>query len=221
MLVANPLRNLDPAVKICGITTLEACDAACNAGAAFIGFVFAPSPRLIAPHDAAAIAQNIPPNIRTVAVCVDPDDAQLDAILHHFHPSFIQLHGNESPARAQEIYSHTRIPIIKALRIAESSDLLPAYSYNGAAHMLLLDAKSSDASTMGGTGHRFDWRILDDFIAPLPWFLSGGLHTDNVQEAIQQTNARYLDVSSGVEASKGVKDLAKIASFMEAVKAQR
>lgn len=215
------LRSAPPYVKICGITTQRACDVACDAGASFIGFVCAPSPRHIHAADAASIAAHLPPHIRSVAVCVDPDDETLDAILLYFRPDFIQLHGHETPQRAHEITLRTQIPIIKALRIAEKADLLPASSYAEVASILLFDAKIADSSIMGGTGHSFDWQLLRDFTAPLPWFLSGGLNAGNVQDALQHTGAHYIDVSSGVESQKGIKDLSKIASFMEAAKGHR
>ena len=205
-------------VKICGITTHDALDACVSHGAAFIGFVFhAASPRNIAPQHAALLASRLPSSVRSVAVKVNPDDAFLDNQLAHFRPDFIQLHGDETPARAHNIFDKYAVPIIKALRVGCAEDLKPAGDFTASAQMLLLDAKISDPSVMGGTGQAFDWSLLKNFAPSLPWFLSGGLHEGNIARAISETNARYLDISSGVESSKGVKDNAKISALLERI----
>ena len=210
-----------PRVKICGLTTRDAVDAACASGASFIGFVFVhASARNISPANAAGLATTLPPETRSVAVCVNPDDAFLDELLAVFRPDLLQLHGDETPQRVREIATRTGIPIIKALRIASKHDLAIADAYADCAQMLLLDARLPDSTEMGGTGHAFDWQLLEDFSPQLPWFLSGGLNQGNVAEALRITGASLLDVSSGVESSKGIKDLSKIISFMETIHSQ-
>jgi len=205
-------------VKICGLTTPETVDAACEHGAAFIGFVIHPaSVRHIAPKDAATLAARLPAPIASVAVCVNPDDTFLDTLLRAFTPHYLQLHGDETPQRVADIREKYSIPIIKALRVANADDLLHADAYAHCAQMLLLDAHIPHAKDYGGMGHRFDWSWLDDFSPALPWFLSGGLQQSLVEEALTRTHARYLDISSGVESSRGVKDNDKIIAFLRTV----
>lgn len=206
--------------KICGITTRPALDACVQHGAAFVGFMFhAPSPRTITANDAQSLAQALPTSTASVAVMVDPEDAWLDALLADFRPNYLQLHGSESPQRVQELRARTGLPIIKALRIASADDLTAASHYESCADMLLLDAKLPDPNVLGGSGHAFDWSVLDGFAPAQPWFLAGGLTIGNVDDALMRTKARYLDISSGVESAKGVKDTQKIIAFLEKVRA--
>ncbi len=205
-------------IKICGITTPDALDTCVSHGAHFIGFVFhQASPRNIDIQQASLLASRLPASVRSVAVIVDPEDDFLDALTTQYRPNFIQLHGNESPTYIQYLRSKYGIPIIKALRIASTDDLKPAKDFANIAEMLLLDAKVSDPNIMGGSGHTFDWSFLKGFTPALPWFLSGGLNQDNIADAIRQTNAQYLDISSGVESSKGVKDNTKITTLLERI----
>jgi phosphoribosylanthranilate isomerase len=209
---------MKPHVKICGITTPDALDTCAAHGAAYIGFVFhTASQRNIQPAQAAMLASRLPASVRSVAVVVNPDNAFLDRLTAEFRPNFIQLHGDETPARAHEIRTHYSIPIIKALRIAHADDLKPAHDFDDCAQMLLLDAKPTDPTVMGGSGHCFDWQLLMDFKVNMPWFLSGGLDISNVDAAIAQTKAQYFDISSGVESSKGVKDNAKIETLLKKI----
>ena len=198
-------------VKICGLKTIEAVSAAVTAGAAFLGFVFyIKSPRNITAKNAAQLCAGVPAQVKKVAVTVDADMVLLDEIIRVMRPDYIQLHGKESPQRLRDIKKqYAKIKIIKALPVSKTEDLLAADAYANCADMLLFD------SSTAGSGHPFDWNLLKDFYSPLPWFLSGGLTPENVASAIAQTHAAYVDVSSGVESSLGVKDTALIQQFIE------
>lgn len=210
-------------VKICGIRKASDLKVALDAGADFIGFVFVPdTPRYITPQDAAELLGNFSETIRPqgrkiVAVMVDPDDQQVAEVLRTVTPDILQLHGNESRERVREIGSLYDIRIMKALPVASQDDIQKGEEYVGYADMLLFDAKSPDGHN-GGTGKTFDWDLLGGINIPLPWFLSGGLTVKNVQEAIRRTGTARIDVSSGVERERGVKDETLIAEFIKAAK---
>lgn len=202
-------------VKICGITTPEALNVAVESGADYIGFVMhPPSPRHLLPEAAAALAAQLPDRVSSVVVCVNPSDALLDDIARHAAPRFLQLHGEESPQRVQEIKARYGMSIIKALGVATVQDLAHCSRYANVADMLLLDAKPPTPDMPGGAGKTFDWSLLHGFTSPLPWFLSGGLNAENLAQAIHTTRATLVDVSSGVESARGVKDGDKIRSFL-------
>jgi phosphoribosylanthranilate isomerase len=207
-------------VKICGINSAEAADAAIAAGAVYGGLVFHPaSPRFVTPEAARALAERMRGRLKIVALVADPDDANLDAIMRGVRPDFLQLHGGESVARAAAIRSHFGTPVIKALPVAEAGDLAAAAQYEPAADMLLFDAKPPmDAQRGGGHGASFDWKMLSGRIFSKPWFLAGGLNPDNVARAIETSGAELVDVSSGVETAPGVKSAARIAEFAAAAK---
>lgn len=210
-------------VKICGLTTPQAVqEAARAAGAAYLGFVFfPPSPRSLTPDRALALKAHIPPDsgARTVAVLVDPDDALLDAVTHTLAPDFLQLHGAESPERVRDITSrHPEIRIIKALPVSSGDDIAAAGRYADTAHMLLFDAKPPrHAPLPGGNGLAFDWALLSGRCLPLPWFLSGGLSTENVGDAVRLSGAARVDASSSLEIRAGEKDPRLIRAFLTAV----
>jgi phosphoribosylanthranilate isomerase len=207
------------AVKICGINTPEAAAAAATSD--FAGFVFFPrSPRHVSPEQAGAIAAALPATVRRVAVTVDADDALIGAIVAELRPDLIQLHGQEPPQRASDLTARFGLGTIKALAIAEPADLDAAQAYAGSVDWLLFDAKppARAGALPGGNAASFDWRMLAGRTMPRPWFLSGGLDADNVRAAIAQSGARAVDVSSGVEASPGRKDPARIAAFLRAAR---
>jgi phosphoribosylanthranilate isomerase len=206
--------------KICGITDEDAMVAAVEHGASYVGLVFfPPSPRAIEPVEAADLLEGMPEDVTVVGLFVNPTDADLDAALNHVRLDMIQLHGSESPERVEEIRLEYATPVIKALGIAQESDLDHARRYADAADMLLFDAKPpADADRPGGHGLPFAWDILrawdrDD----VPWMLAGGLTPENVGRAIAESGAKIVDVSSGVEREKGRKDPARIKAFLEAV----
>lgn len=203
-------------------------------GAQFLGFVhFPPSPRHVDVATLAKLVAETAGRAKTVIVTVNPDDALLDAVFAACRargalPDFVQLHGDETPARCAEVRARYGVGIIKGLGVAEAADLADAAAYETAADMLLLDAKPpKNAARPGGLGHAFDWEILRQATLPhstlprtlpLPWFLSGGLTPENVADAIAHTGARYVDVSSGVESAPGLKDPERIRAFLEAIR---
>lgn len=199
-------------VKVCGITRSEDAIAAVQNGVDAIGFVFWPhSTRYIDPESARRIAEVIPPFICTVGVYVDPDAAWVEETARAAKLNLLQFHGNESP----EFCNQFSQPYIKAIRVKPDTDLLQYAQRYGAAKGLLLDTYAADMP--GGTGHAFDWQLIPQQLS-LPLILSGGLNPDNVARAIKQTQPWAVDVSSGVEASKGIKDEKKIIAFMQGVK---
>ncbi|WP_093221690.1 phosphoribosylanthranilate isomerase [Sphingomonas sp. NFR15] len=205
--------------KICGLSTPATLDAAVAGGASHVGFVFfAPSPRNLSRDLAAQLAARVPGHVARVGVFVDPDDALIDAVIDAGRLNALQLH-NTSPARAAAIRAKTGREIWAAVAVRTRADLNGAASFAGAADRILYDAKTPPSATLpGGMGVRFDWNLLDGFRHPLPWALSGGLDPLNVGAAIARTGAALVDVSSGVESAPGVKDVTKIAAFLEAVK---
>ena len=210
------------AVKTCGLSDRPAVDAALAGGARFLGFVFfPPSPRDVAPGRAAALSADLPDGIATVGVMVEPDDDFLDAILSEMRLDYIQLHGNESPARAKAVRARTGCRIIKAISVSQASDIARADDYGESADLILFDAKAkADDTRPGGNARTFDWRLFE--AAPPPstgWLLSGGLDAENVGEAIRITRASAVDVSSGIESAPGRKDPEKISAFLAAAAA--
>lgn len=207
------------AIKICGVSTIDAIDAASAGGATHVGFNHFPaSPRYVSPARLAEIAQRVPDHVRRVAVLVDPDDALLDTVIAAGAPHAIQLHGQEAPARAAAIAARTGLEVWKVVSVKTGADLATAASYVGAAHRLLYDTKTpAGAALPGGMGLRFDWTLLRGHHAPLPWGLAGGLNAGNVAEAIRVTGAPLVDTSSGIESAPGIKDVDKIAAFCKAV----
>jgi phosphoribosylanthranilate isomerase len=201
--------------KICGLSTPETLDAAIAGGASHVGFVFfPPSPRNVSFDQARALIARVPAHVGTVGVFVDPDEALLAAALASGIQT-VQLHKT-APDRAAAIRS--RASVWAAVAVKTRADLSQAAAYRGAADRILYDAKTPDTAALpGGMGLRFDWTLLQGHAHPLPWALSGGLDAANVAEAIRITGAGLVDVSSGVETAPGVKDVAKIAAFLQAV----
>ncbi len=210
-------------VKICGVRTPEALEAALAGGARFIGLMFfEKSPRNVSFEIAAALAAKARGRSEIVAVTVDPADDLALRISETIKPDWIQLHGRETPARASQLRRFAGKGIIKAHGIAAAEDLDAAAPFKGAADMLLLDAKPPPgADRPGGLGSAFDWTLLQGRTLPLPWMLSGGLSPENVGEAIRLSGASVVDVSSGVESAPGVKDPARIAAFLAAAGARK
>ncbi|MGR3272631.1 phosphoribosylanthranilate isomerase [Thalassococcus profundi] len=208
----------DIRVKICGLTRPEDVTAVADAGAAYAGFVFFPrSPRHVEVDRARALAVAAPPGLAKVALVVDADDALLDAITAQVPLDMLQLHGTESPERVAALRARYGLPVMKAVGVADESDLPALLDYGRVADQLLVDAKPpQDAALPGGNGLSFDWRLIAGRRWPVPWMLAGGLTPDNVAEAIALTGARQVDVSSGVEAAPGIKDAGRIAAFVAA-----
>ncbi|HVV26391.1 MAG TPA: phosphoribosylanthranilate isomerase [Rhizomicrobium sp.] len=208
------------AVKICGITSAGAADAAVSAGAAYGGLVFHPgSPRFVTAQAARALTGRMRGRLRIVALVADMDDAGIAHVLEAAEPDFLQLHGAESVARTAEIRARFGRPVIKALPVAEASDLNAVPGYEEAADMLLFDARPPQgADRAGGHGAAFDWKLLAGRTFARPWFLAGGLSPENVARAIAASGATHVDVSSGVESAPGVKDATRIAAFAAAAR---
>jgi phosphoribosylanthranilate isomerase len=202
-------------VKICGLSTPESVDAAIKGGANWLGFVFfSKSPRNVSPEQAAALIARVPERIGKAAVLVDADDAFIQAIAGTGITA-LQLHGEESPERIASLRRFD-LELWKAIPVRARADLDAAQAYRGVADRVLYDAKTPKGTLPGGMGLRFDWKLLDGFAHPLPWALSGGLDANNISEATGVTGARLVDVSSGVESGPGVKDVDKIAAFLQA-----
>jgi len=199
-------------VKMCGITRSQDGIAAAEAGADAIGLVFyAKSPRNVGLDQAAGIARALPPFVTTVALFVNPQPSEVEAVLRQVRPDVLQFHGEETP----EFCRSFGVPYLKAARVRPQTDLLQFAAIYADAQGLLLDAWSETGH--GGTGERFDWNMIPESL-PKPIILAGGLSPANVRQAIGLVHPWAVDVSSGVEASKGIKDAALIAAFMKEVK---
>jgi len=198
-------------IKICGFSQVDAALHAVQAGADAIGLVFhPPSPRHVEMVRAREIVQALPAFVTSVALFVDADVATVQAVIEQVRPGLLQFHGDESPAYCRQF----RLPYIKAVRVRPGLDLVQYATRFHDAQGILLDAFVP--GTAGGTGHKFDWGLIPSSL-PLPLILSGGLNAQNIAAAIQQTRPWAVDVSSGVELSKGIKDAAKVAQFIQEV----
>ncbi len=212
----------DIRVKICGLRDKQMVLSAAEAGAHYVGFVFfEKSPRHVSTELAASLAVEVPAGIAKVALVVNADDALLDSITSVVPLDILQLHGNESPERVAEIRRRYGLPVMKAIGIADASDLEKIAPYAQVSDQLLIDAKPPrDAVLPGGNGLAFDWQLLAGRRWPVPWMLAGGLTPDNVAKAIQLTGAKQVDVSTGVESAPGVKDADRIRRFIGAAQSE-
>jgi phosphoribosylanthranilate isomerase len=208
-------------VKICGLKTSQALDVALEAGADLVGFVFfAPSPRHVGAEAARALGERVRGRAQKVALSVDASDDELAASIEALAPDLLQLHGKETPERVATVRARFGLPVMKALPIAERSDLAAIRLYDGVADRLIFDARAEFAATRpGGLGKRFDWRLLENLQTRVPFMLSGGLDALNVADALRITAAPGVDVSSGVERAPGEKDPDKIRAFIAAARA--
>jgi len=203
-------------VKICGLTSPEAIKGAAQAGATYGGLVFyEKSPRHLSLAKAREVALAAPPGFAKVALVVNPQDAFLEEMLSQVPIDILQLHGAEQPQRVQQIKQSTGLPIMKALGIATAQDLREIDRYAEICDQLLIDAKPAPGAKLpGGNGLAFDWQLLENHTWKIPWMLAGGLTPDNVAQAIRVTQARQIDVSSGVESAPGLKDMDKMRNFV-------
>ena len=208
-------------VKICGLKTPDALDAALEAGADMVGFVFfPPSPRDVGMAVARTLGQRAKDRARKVALSVDADDVLLATIVDVLRPDVLQLHGKETPARVQAIRSRFGLPVMKAIAVETRADLAVVDGYARTADRLLFDARAPrEATRPGGLGKPFDWHLLENLDLDVPFMLSGGLDPGNVATALRITGAPGVDVSSGVERAPGEKDLDKIRAFIRAARA--
>ena len=207
------------AVKICGLSTPATLEAAIRAGVDMAGFVFYPkSPRHLSLAAARELQALVAGRTKKVALTVDAGDDALEEIVIALAPDFLQLHGSETPARVAAVKARFGLPVIKAVGVATEDDVKAAMAY-AAADMLLFDAKPAEGAVLpGGNGLPFDWRLMQKIALDKPWLLSGGLAPENVAQALQLTRAPGVDVSSGVESAKGIKDPARIAAFVAAAR---
>jgi phosphoribosylanthranilate isomerase len=208
-------------IKICGLKTPETLDAALDAGADWVAFNFFPkSPRYVTLETAKALAQRIGGRAKRVALLVDAEDSTISDVVAALKPDFLQLHGHETVERIAIIREKFGVPVIKAVGIADSGDLVHLRRYERVADWLLLDAKPpKDAPLLGGNGVTFDWHVLAGLDLAKPFMVSGGLNPSNVAKAIAVSKSGGVDVSSGVESAPGVKDTAKIKAFISNARA--
>lgn len=211
---------MKPDIKICGLKTPEAVERALSRGATHIGFIFFPkSPRHIEPDLAGRLAEAARGRAKVVAVTVDADNDDLDEIVDLLRPDILQLHGQESPDRVLTIRALYGLPVMKAFSVREATDLEKIDPYIGIVERFLFDAKPPKGSELpGGNGVSFDWTLLQSLDGSVDYMLSGGLNRENVAEALAVTHAPGIDISSGVESAPGVKDVAMIDTFFDAVK---
>jgi phosphoribosylanthranilate isomerase len=208
-----------PAIKICGIRTPQALDAAIQARAEHVGLNFyPPSPRYVASPVAARLGEQAEGWINRVGVFVDADDAAIGKALAAASLDAIQLHGSETPARAAQVRTRFGRPVWKVISVATAADVGRAEAYVGAADLILFDARTPMGTLPGGMGLAFDWGLVAGWKGPLPWGLAGGLTPDNVAEAVRITGAPLVDTSSGVESAVAIKDPHRIAAFCTAAR---
>jgi phosphoribosylanthranilate isomerase len=208
-------------VKICGLSTRETLDAALDAGADMVGFVFfPPSPRHLGLDTARALGQQVSRRAVKAALTVDADDATLEGIVEALQPDILQLHGHETVARLADIKKRFGREVMKALAVERAADLSSLPGYAAVCDRILFDAHPPKGATRpGGLGAVFDWHVLQNLDLKLPFMVSGGLNAANVAEAVGVTRAGGVDVSSGVEQTPGVKDPEMIRQFIRAARA--
>lgn len=206
-------------IKICGVTSLEALVATLSAGADAVGFNFYPaSPRALTPEAAQGLAARAP-HLLKVGVFVDAGDPLIDAAVAAAGLGALQLQGAEPPERIAALKARHGLPVWRAVGVSSAADIRAAEARFSGADLLLLDARPPEGVALpGGNGLAFDWRILADARPHMPWGLAGGLRPETVADAIRRTAAPMVDVASGVESAPGIKDVAKIARFVEAAR---
>jgi phosphoribosylanthranilate isomerase len=210
-------------IKLCGFKTQDAINVAVAKHVNFVGFVFEPnSPRYIEPEVAANLSKSIPATIDRVAVFSNNDLTVIKQINKILKPEYFQFHGNETPGfleKIQEIFPD--IKIIKAFQISSYADLRNVHKFQKCCDAYLFDSKTINNqdpfSIAGGSGKSFDWKILSSFRSRKPWFLSGGINIKNFSEACKISGAKMIDVSSGIEETKGVKSINMIEKLMDKV----
>jgi phosphoribosylanthranilate isomerase len=211
------------AAKICGLKTAETVAAAVQQGAELIGFnFFKKSPRYVEPEIAGALGGKMPAQVLKVGLFVDDDDARIAAILAACPLDLLQLHGSETAERVIAIKAQFGLPVMKVIKVRDATDIARAADYEAVADRLLFDAQppaDMKNALPGGNAVSFDWRLLQGFRSRLPWMLSGGLTPGNLAEAVRQTGAQAVDVSSGVEDRPGEKNVSKIRDFLKVAEA--
>ena len=205
-------------IKICGLSTPETVDAAVAAGATHVGFVhFEKSPRHVTIKQAAELRARVPDRVKTVLLTTNMEAIAHVKALQAVQPDIAQAHGNERAEYLTLLRQNAPVQVWKACGIKNAQSLEDVKRYDGAVDMLLYDA--APGVLPGGNGLALDWDLLADYKHEMPWGLAGGLTPDNVGAAIRKTRPPLVDVSSGVESEKGVKDVDLIRAFCEAVRA--
>ncbi len=204
-------------IKICGISTPEALDAAIAAGASHVGFVhYEPSPRHVSLELARSLSERVPDPMKTVLLLVNQEAEPTARALAAVQPDIVQFHGRETPEWCAALKTHTPFEIWKAVGVKDAGTLERAQRFAGAVDRILYDAPAGKLP--GGQGLALDWSLLAGFEHKAPWGLAGGLTPDNVGEAIRLTGAPLVDTSSGVESAPGTKDVDKIRAFCQAAR---
>ena len=201
-------------IKVCGINDEISMNTALKCKIDYIGVVFYPnSPRNISINQSRQLLKSRNNITKIVALTVDPNDDFLNEIKQYVNPDYIQLHGNENPNRCMDIKKNFNIPIIKGVNVKNKSNLQKLTTdFEDICDILLLDAPSE--ALPGGNGKKFDWKILQDFKSKKKWMLAGGLNIENIENAIDITKAPAIDISSGLEIRKGIKDPKLIEDFV-------
>lgn len=207
-------------IKICGLRTVADVQAVAAAGAAYMGLnFFPPSPRYLSLTAARVLALAAPVGLAKVALTVDADNAVMDALVEAMPLDMLQLHGHETPDRVAEVRTRYGLPVMKVIGVRDEGDLAALFDFSTVADQLMIDAKPPKGAVLpGGNGVPFDWRLVAQRRWLRPWMLAGGLTPANVAEAVRLTNARQVDVASGVESAPGVKDPTRIAAFAAALR---
>lgn len=209
-----------PLIKICGVNTPEALEAAIAARAEYVGFNFyAPSPRYLTMSDAEPLGAQADGKIKKIGLFVDADDLIIGQAAVAAKLDGLQLHGSETPERAAALATAFNLPVWKAVRVSSAADVENALQWRGVVERVLFDAQTPMGALPGGMGLKIDWSLLSNYRAPFEWGLAGGLTPTNVGDALRITGAPLVDTSSGVETAPGVKDAARIAAFCEAARA--
>ncbi len=208
------------AIKICGLSTLEAVEVAVAGGSAYVGFVFfAPSPRAVRPDMMEALSAPVPVGVTRVGLFVDASFDEIAAAVATGCLDMLQLHGSESPGMVAQIKERFGLPVIKAIAIASAADIATARMYEITADRLLFDAKPPAGATRpGGNALAFDWALIAGQDWVLPWMLAGGINAANLAEAVATSGATAVDVSSGVEDEPGLKNPEKIKQLLALAK---
>ena len=204
-------------IKICGLSTPDAINAAAEAGATHVGLVhFEPSPRHVSLEEAARLRALVPEPVKAVVLLVNADVKTTGEVIDRIKPDIIQFHGTETPEWVKLVREQTKIETWKAFGVRDAETLATSTRYEGAVDRLLFDAPAQ--ALPGGTGQTFRWDLLTGFDHRIPWGLAGGLNAENVADAIRETQAQLVDTSSGVESAPGVKDVDLIRAFCKAAR---
>ena len=205
-------------IKLCGLKEPSHIEVAFNLGIKYVGLVlYKKSPRYLNTETVRSLISNSPPGIKKVGLVVDPTNDFLDKI-SDIDLDMLQLHGSETLDRVSEIKSKVNLSLIKAVGVKDKKDLELVEKYAEIADQILIDAKPNGNSLPGGNGIKFDWKILEDSKWKFPWFLAGGLNESNIDDALFATNAKKVDLSSGVEDSHGKKSIVKINNFVKKIR---